>query len=144
MKDWLAGVGSSFPAWSRALAWKVWSPSGRFMKLALVAEENAPNGAPSRLQAKRRFWGAVRLSVPVKVNVASVVVIPPAGPPVIWVSGGVLSTMTVRVAEVGFPATSVAVAVRVWVPSRKVVVFQLDVAVTGEAGDVGERVVVSD
>src|SRR5262249_5300612 len=75
-----------------------------------------------------------------KVNVALVSKTTPLGPPLIWVSGGVLSTMTTRVVVARFPARSVAVAVSVWLPSGTVVVFHVVAAVNDGAGGVGGSV----
>src|SRR5260370_5953413 len=63
----------------------------------------------------------------------------PPGRAVIPVSGGVLSTMTVRAAEAVFWAWSVAAAVRVWTPSGLPLVSQLALAVMAGAGGAGAR-----
>ncbi len=75
--------------------------------------------------------------MPVNENVADATAVSPLGPPMIVVSGGVLSTMTTRAAVAGLPAASVALAARVWLPSATVVVSQVAVAVRGEAGGGG-------
>src|SRR5260370_21841773 len=63
----------------------------------------------------------------------------PPGRAVIPVSGGVLSTMTVRAAEAVFWAWSVAAAVRVWTPSGLPLVSQLALAVMAGARGAGSR-----
>src|SRR3989338_4545617 len=113
VKLWLAGVGSSFPARSRAFTSKVWGPSARFVTVAVVALAKADQAPPSSRQAKTRLAGGVRLSAPAKLKVASATRISPLGPSGIAVSGRVLSTVRVRVAEAGFPAWSWASAVSV-------------------------------
>ena len=99
-----AGVGSSLPARSRAFTSKVWAPGASPVGLAVLLAPNAPNAPPSTRQAKASPVAGVRLSAPPNANVALVPVTGPSGPPVIEVSGGVLSTMTVRVAEATFCA----------------------------------------
>src|SRR5919198_2820452 len=47
----VAGVGSSFPARSRAFTSKVWLPSMRLVNVAAVADVKAPKAPPSRRQA---------------------------------------------------------------------------------------------
>ena len=75
------------------------------------------------------------MSDPLKLIVTVGVFTSPAGAPVMTVSGGVLSTRTTHIALAGLPASSVAVAVRVWGPSANAVVVQGGVAVTlGAAG----------
>ena len=56
-----------------------------------------------------------------KVKVASFVVIVPVGPESIWVTGGVVSTVKVLVADVAswFPTASSALKVAVWEPSER-------------------------
>src|SRR5260370_16670436 len=63
----------------------------------------------------------------------------PPGRAVIPVSGGVLSTITVRAAEAVFWPWSVAAAVRVWTPSGLPLVSQLALAVMAGAGGAGSR-----
>src|SRR5436190_7536766 len=100
LKSRRAAVGSSLPAWSRALTSNVWGPAVRPVRVAVVALANTVNGPPSSRHAKTRLPGVVRLSVPPKVNVAVVAFRVLSGPPVIWVSGGVLSTMATLVTVV--------------------------------------------
>src|SRR2546430_8080011 len=64
------------------------------------------------------------------------------GPPAIWVSGGVLSTMMTRVVVAEFPARSVAAAPSVCEPSLTVDVSQGAVAVPPGAGRGGSAGVV--
>ena len=97
-----AGCGSSLPARSRLFTSKVCDPGARPLIVAEAAAENGENAPPSIRQANARLDAGVRLSDPAKVKVAAGLVIVPSGPPVIWVSGGVLSTMTVRVAVAAF------------------------------------------
>src|SRR2546428_3457577 len=78
--------------------------------------------------------------MPVNEKVAMAVAISPLGPPVIVVSGGVLSTMTTRVAVRGLPARSVALAPSVWLPSATVEVSQVAAIESGEAGGARVRV----
>src|SRR2546422_1358393 len=78
--------------------------------------------------------------MPVNEKVAMAAAISPLGPPVIVVSGGVLSTMTTRVAVRGLPARSVALAPSVWLPSATVEVSQVVAIESGEAGGAGVRV----
>src|SRR2546425_10439428 len=103
---------------------------------------NADQAPPSRRHANSRPEGGVRLSVPVNVNIALVTCAAPPGPPAIWVSGGVLSTMTTRVVMAEFPARSVAAAPSVCRPSLTVDVSQVAVAVAPGAGRGGGAVVV--
>src|SRR5262245_48887801 len=65
-----AGVGSSFPARSRAFTSKVWEPSVRPVSVTVVAAAKADQAPPSSRQAKTRSAVAVSASVPVKPNVA--------------------------------------------------------------------------
>src|SRR5256712_614643 len=140
----LAGVGSSLPARSRAFTSKVCDVSLSPPTVAVVAAENALHGPPSSRQAKSRSAVGVRLSEPVNVNVALAMEITPVGPPVIIVSGGVLSTMTDRVrGALSLPARSVAVTRSVWGPSGALVVFHVAVAVIGEPGGAGDSAGVS-
>src|SRR3989338_2666213 len=134
VKLWLAGVGSSLPARSRAFTSKVWAPSARFVMVAVVALAKADQAPPSRRQAKTRLAGGVRVSVPAKLNAASPTRISPLGPSVMAVSGGVWSTISVRAAKAPLPAWSWACAVSVCVPSANCVVSQVAVAVTDAAG----------
>ena len=72
--------------------------------------------------------------VPAKVKVAWLVAMVPEGPVLIVVSGGVVSTVKVRVAGVGswFPAASWARKAAVWGPSvRPVKVFGLEQSAKG-------------
>src|SRR5438093_7274617 len=105
---------------------------------------NADHAPPSRRHANSRPEGGVRLSVPVNVNIALVTCAAPPGPPAIWVSGGVLSTMMTRVVVAEFPARSVAAAPSVCEPSLTVDVSQVAVAVAPGAGRGGSTVLVSD
>src|SRR2546428_7852462 len=77
--------------------------------------------------------------MPVNERVGMAGAISPLGPPVIVVSGGVLSTMTTRVAVRGLPARSVALAPSVWLPSATVEVSQAAAIESGEAGGAGGR-----
>jgi len=111
-----------------------------------LAVSPGPNGVkapPSTRHANTRAVAGVRLSLPPNENVALVPVTGPSGPPVITVSGGVLSTMTVRAAEAVFWPWSVAAAVRVWTPSGLPLVSQLALAVMAGAGGAGSRVAAS-
>src|SRR2546428_10717084 len=101
---------------------------------------NADQAPPSRRHANSRPEGGVRLSVPVNVNIALVTCAPPPGPPAIWVSGGVLSTMMTRVVVAEFPARSVAATPSVCEPSLTVDVSQVAVAVAPGAGRGGAAV----
>src|SRR3989454_1239544 len=105
---------------------------------------NADQAPPSRRHANSRPEGGVRLSVPVNVNIALVICAAPPGPPAIWVSGGVLSTMTTRVVMAEFPARSVAAAPSVCRPSLTVDVSQVAVAVAPGAGRGGATVLGRD
>src|SRR3989442_13480779 len=102
--------------------------------MALCSKVNADHAPPSRRHANSRPEGGVRLSVPVNVNIALVTCAAPPGPPAIWVSGGVLSTMTTRVVMAEFPARSVAAAPSVCRPSLTVDVRPGAVAVAPGAG----------
>ena len=81
--------------------------------MALVAAVNGVKAPPSSRQANVSPASGLRLSVPVNVNVADGSLTASTGPPVICVSGGVLSTITVRLAVAVFWAWSVADAVNV-------------------------------
>src|SRR2546427_8698103 len=105
---------------------------------------NADRAPPSRRHANSRPEGGVRLSVPVNVNIALVTCAAPPGPPAIWVSGGVLSTMMTRVVVAEFPARSVAAAPSVCEPSLTVDVSQVAVAVAPGAGRGGAPGLVGD
>lgn len=110
----LAGVGSALPAASVATTANVCAPlaSGA----VVTGDEHGEYAAPSTLH-----WKVDPASLEVNANVAVGVVIvdPSAGPEVIVVSGGVASTVNVRVAGVGsgLPAGSVATTEKVWAPS---------------------------
>src|SRR2546422_11736712 len=101
---------------------------------------NADQAPPSRRHANSRPEGGVRLSVPVNVNIALVTCAAPPGPPAIWVSGGVLSTMMTHVVVAEFPARSVAAAPSGCEPSLTVDVGQGAVAVAPGAGRGGAAV----
>ena len=138
-----AGVGSSLPARSRAFTSKVWEPAPRPGTLAVPPGPKGVKAPPSTRHANTRAVAGVRLSLPPNENIALVPVTGPSGRPVITVSGGVLSTMTVRAAEAVFWAWSVAAAVRVWTPSGLPLVSQLALAVMAGAGGAGSRVAAS-
>src|SRR5207245_5343670 len=88
-------------------------------------------------RAKTRLPIAVRLSLALNVNAAVGADVVPLGPLEISQTGGVLSTMTRRVATARFPERSTAVAVSVWAPSPTLVVDHGAVAVTAAAGGGG-------
>src|SRR5207245_94881 len=96
-----------------------------------------------RRQANRRLSTGVRLSVPVKLKVAVPTLISLLGPPVMTVSGAVLSTITTRVVVAVLSARSVAEAPRVCAPSGTVPVSQVAVAVALGAGGDGATVALS-
>src|SRR5258706_15169910 len=132
-----AGVGPSLPAGSRAFPRKVGEPAPRPGTLAVPPGPNGVKAPPSTRHANTRAVAGVRLSLPPNENVALVPVTGPSGPPVITVSGGVLSTMTVRAAEAVFWPWSVAAAVRGWTPSGLPLVSQLALAVMAGARGAG-------
>src|SRR5262249_39297062 len=113
------------------------------LNVAVVAGENALNAALSSLHAKTRFPLAVRLSLPLNVTAWVGAAVVPLGPLEISQTGGVLSTMTRRVATARFPARSTAVAVSVWAPSPMLVVDHGAVAVPAAAGGAGSEVATS-
>src|SRR5215470_18521297 len=106
----VAGVGSSFPARSRAFTENVWLVSASPANVTLVSETNALQAPLSRRYEKTRFPTAVRLSEPLNVKVAVVTGISPLGPSMISVSGGVLSTVTTSGALARLPTASAPVA----------------------------------
>ena len=120
-----AGVASVLPATSVARTRKVCEPSPRAAVVNGVV--HAANAA-----ASTRHWNVESASVEVKANVGvlSFVVLEAAGPPVIAVSGGVLSTpvatVKVRLAGVAsvLPAPSVARTSKVCAPSDSVAVVK--------------------
>src|ERR1700730_12459732 len=134
-----AGVGSSLPARSRAFTSKVCGPGARPATRAVAAAPNDVKAPPSTRHAKARPVARVRLSVPPNEKVTLVSATGPSGAPVITVSGGVLSTMTVRVPDATFWPWSVAATVSVWTPSALPLVFQLAVAEMVGAGGTGSR-----
>src|SRR4026209_1919791 len=145
-----AGVWSSLPARSRALTAKPCAPGVNPDSVAVGDPVNPPKGPPSRRHANTSPLAGERLSAPPKVNVALVAAIVSFGPPVICVSGGVLSTMTVRLAGAVLRALAgrvgpvrgapfVALAASVCTPSAAEVVLQLAVAVTALAGGPGAK-----
>ena len=137
-----AGATSSLPARSRALTSKLWSASTRPLSVTLVADANVLQAPPSRRQAKVRSAGVVIASLPANVNVAVVTAMSPPGPPVMMVSGGVLSTTIARVTTGdSFPAASVAITDNVCAPSASVVVSQTPEAVSVVAGGTRSSVV---
>ena len=79
-----AGVGSRFPAASRARTSNVWLPFARFEYSLGELHE------PQELASSRQ-WNVERASVEVKAKLAEVISMVPAGPAVMVVSGGVLS-----------------------------------------------------
>src|SRR5947207_12746085 len=101
---------------------------------------NADNMPPSRRHATGGPEAGVGLSVPVNVKVAGVTGATPPGPPVISVTGGELSTITIRVVVAEFPARSVAVAPSVCEPSGIADVSHMAVAVAPGAGRDGSTV----
>ena len=109
-----AGVGSVLPAASVAFTEKVCEPFASAVYEA--GEVHAVKAAPSRLQAN-----VEPASVDVNGIDASAVATVPVGPPVIVVSGGVVSaTFTIQVLVAAepsvLPAASVARTANVWVP----------------------------
>ena len=103
-----AGVASVLPAASVARTENVWLPFTRTEYDA--GELHVAKAAPSRLQAN-----VEPVSLELNVKEALAVVTVPVGPPVIVVSGGVVSpaaTFTIHVLEAGdasvLPAASVA------------------------------------
>src|SRR5919201_2195172 len=105
----LAGDGSVLPAGSIARIWTVWRPSVR--PLTNVGLEHALQAPPSAWHPNVE---------PVSVEVKEKETLPPlgsAGFAVIVVSGGVVSTLTLRIADAACPALSVAVALSAWLPS---------------------------
>ena len=87
----VAGVASVFPAGSLARTWKVWDPLGKAVYvLGLV---HAAKAAVSSLHSK-----VEPASVAVNVNVAVFGLLLPLGPPVIVVSGAVVSMVHVALA----------------------------------------------
>src|SRR6266487_5197469 len=119
----LAGDGSTLAAASIARIWTVCSPSVR--PLTKVGLEHALQAPPSASHSK-----VEPLSVEVKENET----LPPlgsAGCAVIVVSGGVVSTLTLRIADDVWPASSLAVTSSAWLPSPGIV--QLTLYGPGEA-----------
>src|SRR3989338_2726423 len=95
VKLWLAGVGSSLPARSRAFTSKVWAPSARFVMVAVVALAKADQAPPSRRQAKTRLAGGagggtagVSVAVRLWLPTASVRLTTPLPRSVAWASTG--------------------------------------------------------
>ncbi len=87
----VAGVGSTFPTPSMARTWNIWLPRPRLVyDLGLAQDEKA---APSSEHSKVSDAAGVRLSVPLKVKLAEVLLVALAGPLRIVVSGGVASTV---------------------------------------------------
>src|SRR5947208_1739405 len=112
------------------------------VRTSAVAERNVLRAPPSRRQAKARSAGVVIASLPANVNVAVVTAMSPPGPPVMIVSGGVLSTTIARVTTGdSFPAASVAITDNVCAPSASVVVSQTPEAVSVVAGGARSSVV---
>ena len=126
----------SLPARSRALTSKRCEPGTRPDTVTRVAEPNADQCPPSTRHANARLATGVRLSPPVKSNVAASGIVAD-GPPVIRVSGGVLSTMTLWLTSVRLPARSMATASSVCAPSATPRVFQVAVATADGAGNGG-------
>ena len=116
VKERVAGVASWFPAASSALKVAVWGPSDRPVKV--FGDVQSAKGSESILH-----WtlAVSEAGVPLKVKVAWLVAMVPVGPESIVVSGGVVSTVKVRVAGVAswFPAASSALKVAVWGPSER-------------------------
>ena len=117
----VVGVASWFPAASSALKVAVWGPSERPVKD--FGEVQSAKGSESILH-----WtlAVSEAGSPAKVKVAWSVAMVPVGPESIVVSGGVVSTVKVRVVGVAswFPTASSALKVAVWGPSdRPVKVF---------------------
>src|SRR5437660_2196670 len=105
----LSGDGSAFPAGSIARISTVWLPSVR--PLTTVGLEQALQAPPSASHSNVE---------PGSVEVNENDTVPPlgsAGFAVIVVSGGVVSTLTLRIAEAVWPALSVATTFRARLPS---------------------------
>jgi hypothetical protein len=107
-----AGVPSVLPAASVALTWKVCEPWARLeyawglVQLVKVVVSSA-------------HWKLEPVSLEVKLKLAEVEVLGFAGEELIDVSGGVVSTLTVKLRATvapGLPAVSVALTRKVWAP----------------------------
>ena len=109
------------PTASTALTSKVWPPTATVGVYVLVQDAHAP---PSR-----RHWNDVAPSEPTNAKVGVVSVLDAAGPEVIVVSGGVVSTVNPRLAGVAsvFPCSSVARTSKVCAPSANAAVVVGDV-----------------
>src|ERR671936_2176512 len=109
----LAGDGSGLPAGSIARTCTVCRPS--VSPFTNVGLEHALQAPPSASHSKVE---------PVSVEVKEKETVPPlgsAGLAVIVVSGGVVSTLTLRIAEEVWPALSVATTFSAWLPSPGIV-----------------------
>jgi uncharacterized cupredoxin-like copper-binding protein len=107
----VAGVGSTFPTPSMARTSKVCAPSvSPVIVYGLLQLTNDP--------VFSRHWNVEPVSVELKVNVTLVALMTPVGPLRIDVSGGVASTVQLRVAGVGstFPTASMARTLKVYTP----------------------------
>jgi hypothetical protein len=89
------------PALSVARTWNLWEPSAR----PVYAAGHSPNAALSSAHSN------VAGSSAAKVKLADVSLVGSAGPPVIVVTGAVVSTVHVWVTDRSLPARSVA---RTW------------------------------
>jgi hypothetical protein len=118
--EWVAGLGSTFPAVSVARTANVCAPA---TTVYCAGDEQAANAAPSSEHAN-----VASVSVAVNVKLALPLVVVAGGPDAIAVSGATVSTVNVRVAGVpsAFPAASVARTEKVCDP------LPSDAAVTGE------------
>ena len=110
----LAATGSALSAASTARTWNECGPSESPPAVCEVAPLQVTNAPPSTLHSKRTAD-----SFELNVNVALVLAVGPLGPPVIVVSGSIVSTRNWRVAGVGSvsPTLSVATTENVWRPS---------------------------
>jgi hypothetical protein len=115
----LAGAGSMLPARSVAITSKVWVPSYRLLNVC--GEPQFSISSPSIIQMNE-----ATPSLAEKVNVAELLATVPDGPESIVVSGAVLSTVTVPLADmVEFNPESTARAVIDTGPSGLVVESQI-------------------
>jgi hypothetical protein len=123
----LAGVASVLPAASMARTRKVWVPV-----VSPVYERGELQAAYAVVESSEH-WNVDPLSLALNVNVALVLVVvePAAGPPVMVVLGGAMSTVHVRLAALGsvLPAASIARTRNVWLPPVSPVYWRGEVQV---------------
>src|SRR6185312_9412306 len=123
----------ALPATSVAVALRLWPPLESAAVVKLQAPAPLALTLPSRLAPSKTFTVALASAVPVRVRVLSLVMPSPATllsveyDAMVGATGATVSMLTLRAGEAApvLPATSVAVALRLWAPLVSAAVVKL-------------------